>query len=67
MTTKFPQLQKKISLNCLEEVQEYMLYDYGPVEFIASRLPSGDWHIAYMLLYAPRRLEKLKEEDITAS
>lgn len=44
-----------------------MLYDYGPVEFITSRLPSGDWHIAYMLLYAPRRLEKLKEEEITAS
>ena len=26
----------------------------------------GDWHIAYILLYGPRRLEKLKK-DITAS
>ena len=23
----------------------------------------GDWHIAYILLYAPRRLEKMKEEE----
>ena len=23
----------------------------------------GDWHIAYILLYAPRRLEKMKEEQ----
>ena len=23
----------------------------------------GDWHVAYILLYAPRRLEKMKEED----
>ena len=26
-------------------------------------LPSGDWHIAYLLLYSPLRLEKLKEEE----
>ena len=23
----------------------------------------GDWHIAYLLLYSPLRLEKLKEEE----
>ena len=23
---------------------------------------SGDWHIAYLLLYSPLRLEKIKEE-----
>ena len=30
----------------------------------------GDWHVAYILLYAPRRLEKMKEEkedDATAT
>ena len=26
----------------------------------------GDWHIAYLLLYSPLRLEKLKEE-VTAA
>ena len=29
----------------------------------------GDWHVAYILLYGPRRLEKMKEEeedDVTA-
>ena len=23
----------------------------------------GDWHVAYILLYAPRRLERLREEE----
>ncbi|CAI8046582.1 Ubiquitin carboxyl-terminal hydrolase 14, partial [Geodia barretti] len=23
----------------------------------------GDWHVAYILLYAPRRLEKMREEE----
>ena len=23
----------------------------------------GDWHVAYILLYGPRRLEKMKEEE----
>ena len=23
----------------------------------------GDWHVAYILLYAPRRLENMQEED----
>ena len=25
----------------------------------------GDWHVAYILLYAPRRLEKLKETEVS--
>lgn len=29
--------------------------------------PPGDWHVAYILLYAARRLERLKEQPATDS
>ena len=25
----------------------------------------GDWHVAYILLYGPRRLEKLQEPEVS--
>ena len=32
-------------------------------EHILKLSGGGDWHVAYILLYAPQRLEKMKEEE----
>lgn len=58
------------SQHCIFIVDDWLKCDDDNVtpqttEDILKLSGGGDWHIAYLLLYGPRRLEKRKDDDTT--